>query len=89
MNIRFTAQVFKEGRMYVAHNPELDVSSCATTKNKALSNLKEAVHLFLEETENMGTLATILREAGFVKKSAKRFESSRFVTTRQVSLSLS
>jgi predicted RNase H-like HicB family nuclease len=88
VNIQFTAQIFKEGRAYVAHNTELDVSSCASTKEKALSNLKEAVHLFLEETEKMGTLTTILEEAGFIKRSAKKFEGPRFITTRQVSLSL-
>jgi predicted RNase H-like HicB family nuclease len=88
MNIKFTAQIFKEGRTYVAHNTELDVSSCASTKEKALSNLKEAVHLFLEETEKMGTLTRILEEAGFIKRGAKKFEGPKFITTRQVSLSL-
>src|SRR5689334_14161395 len=33
----------KEGRSFVAHTPELDVSSCGGTKEKAAKNLKEAV----------------------------------------------
>ena len=60
MNIEFTSQVFKEGRMFVAHSPELDVSSCATTEDKALANLQEAVRLFLEEAEKKGSLEQIL-----------------------------
>ena len=64
MEIQFTTQIFKEGRTFVAHTPELDVSSCGGTKEKALSNLKEAVMLFLEEAEKMGTLNRILGEAG-------------------------
>jgi predicted RNase H-like HicB family nuclease len=64
MEIEFTAQIFREGRTYVAHTPELDVSSCGGTKEKALKNLKEAVRLFLEEAEKMGTLDQILQEAG-------------------------
>ena len=52
MKIEFTSQIFKEGRMFVAHTPELDISSCATTKTKALENLQEAVRLFLEELNN-------------------------------------
>jgi predicted RNase H-like HicB family nuclease len=56
MKIEFTSQVFKEGRMFVAHTPELDISSCATTKTKALENLQEAVRLFLEEAERRGSL---------------------------------
>jgi predicted RNase H-like HicB family nuclease len=64
MEIAFTAQVFREGRTYVAHTPELDVSSCGGTKDRALKNLNEAVRLFLEEAEKMGTLDQILQEAG-------------------------
>ena len=36
--------------MYVAHNPELDVSSCGATKEKALKNLKEAVQILEKPT---------------------------------------
>ena len=60
MDIRFTAQIFKEGRLFVAHTPELDVSSCGGTMEKAAKNLKEAVRLFLEEAAKMGTLDQIL-----------------------------
>jgi len=49
MEIQFTTRIFKEGRTYVAHALELDVSSCAGSEDKAIRNLKEAVRLFLEE----------------------------------------
>ena len=58
MEIRFTTCIFKEERTYVAHALELDVSSCGASKEKALKNLKEAVRLFLEEAEKMGTPIT-------------------------------
>jgi predicted RNase H-like HicB family nuclease len=64
MEIQFTNQILKEGRTFAAHTPELDVSSCGGTKKKALKNLKEAVRLFLEEAEKLGTLEQILEEAG-------------------------
>jgi len=54
MEIEFTTQVFKEGKLYVAYTPELDVSSCGGTENRARRNLLEAVRLLLEE--KMGTL---------------------------------
>ena len=60
--IQFAARIFKEGRTYVVHALELDVSSCGGSKEKALRNLKEAVRLFLEETEKMGTLDQILQQ---------------------------
>jgi predicted RNase H-like HicB family nuclease len=63
MEIQFTTRIFKEGRTFIAHALELDVSSCGGTKEKALRNLKEAVRLFLEEAERLGTLERILDEA--------------------------
>jgi len=64
MEILFTTRIFKEGRTYVAHEIELDVSSCAGSEDKAIRNLKEAVRLFLEEAKTMSTLRQILEEAG-------------------------
>lgn len=75
MDIQFTTQIFKEGRTYVAHTRELDVSSCGSTEAKAVANLKLAVRLFLEEAETMGTLDQIL-------------EGPRFANIRQVSMPL-
>jgi predicted RNase H-like HicB family nuclease len=70
MEIQFTTKIFKEGKTFVAHAQELDVSSYGRTKEKAFANLKEAVGLFLEEAEKMGTLETILEEAGYKKTKA-------------------
>jgi predicted RNase H-like HicB family nuclease len=87
MEIQFTTQIFKEGRSYVAHTQELDVSSCGGTKEKALANLKEAVRLFLEEADKLGTLDQILEEAGFLKRR-NRLEGPKFIGTQKVSLPL-
>ena len=87
MEIEFTTQIFKEGRTYVAHAQELDVSSCAGTREKALKNLKEAVRLFLEEAGKMGTLDRILQEAGYLKRKS-RLEGPKFIGTRRITLPL-
>ncbi|HEX3526087.1 MAG TPA: type II toxin-antitoxin system HicB family antitoxin [Thermoanaerobaculia bacterium] len=44
----FTAILEKEGELYVALCPELDVASQGMTVEEATANLKEAVELFLE-----------------------------------------
>jgi predicted RNase H-like HicB family nuclease len=44
----FTAAIHKEGDMYVALCPELDVASQGETVEKARENLREAIELFLE-----------------------------------------
>ena len=44
----YTAILEREGDMYVALCPELDVASQGVTVEEATANLKEAVELFLE-----------------------------------------
>ena len=53
-DISFTVHIFKDGATYVAHAPELDVSSCGDTDEQARKNIQDAVRGFLEtsaETE--------------------------------------
>ena len=87
MEIQLTTRIFKEGRTFVAHALELDVSSCGGTKEKALKNLKEAVRLFLEEAENMGTLERILEEAGYTK-TRQKVAGPKFIGVQRLTLSL-
>lgn len=50
-NNSYTAILEKEGDMYVALCPELDVASQGPTVEQATANLKEAVELFLESAD--------------------------------------
>lgn len=63
--ISFTVRVLREGRLFVAHTPDLDISSAGETVEAAKVHLLEAVEAFLEEAQRMGTLADILEEAGY------------------------
>lgn len=64
--IAFTSLIFKEGEAFVSYCPELGVASCGDTVEDARQRLSEAVRLFLEESQRMGTLQDILQEEGFV-----------------------
>ena len=85
MEIQFTTRIFREGKTFVAYAQELDISSCGRTKEKAFANLKEAVGLFLEEAEKMGTLETILEEAGY-KKTKATLQVPKPISVQRVSL---
>jgi predicted RNase H-like HicB family nuclease len=87
MEIQLNTQIFKEGRTFVAHTRELDISSCGGTREKALRNLKEAVRLFLEEAGKTGALGQILEEAGYSYRKS-RFEAPKLISTQRVSLAL-
>jgi predicted RNase H-like HicB family nuclease len=67
MNISVRIEIFKEGDVYVALSPELNVSSFGETVEEAKKSIKEALEAFLEECEKMGTLEDILEESGFSK----------------------
>lgn len=49
--LNVTAEVWKEEPMYVAKCKELKVVSQGETAAKALSNLEEAIELYLEEED--------------------------------------
>ncbi len=64
-SIPYTSQLFEEDDQIVALCPELNVSSFGDTPEEALAALQEAITLFLEECQRMGTLETVLEEAGY------------------------
>ena len=47
----YTAILEREGDLYVALCPELDIASQGVTVEEATANLKEAVELFLESAD--------------------------------------
>jgi len=67
VKIRYDVLVFKERDTYVAYTPQLDLSSCGTSPKEARKMLDEAVGLFLEEAEKLGTIEDILQESGYDK----------------------
>ena len=64
-NLRFTVRIFKEGPIFVAHVPELDISSCGDTESQAQRNIRDAVAGFVETAKELGTLKEILEESGY------------------------
>ena len=66
-NYSIRVEIFKDGDVYVAWSPELNVSSFGETIEEAKSAIREAIEAFVEECEAMGTLKDVLEEAGFTK----------------------
>ncbi|MBI4276775.1 hypothetical protein HY629_02970 [Candidatus Uhrbacteria bacterium] len=78
MQLTYTTQLLKEGTTYISYSPELDLSSCGDSSDAARRGLHEAVTLFIEEAQKMGTLERILEEAGF-RKAHDRWEAPEFI----------
>lgn len=85
--IDYTTEIWKEGDAYVAWSPELDVSSAGKTVDEARAHLREAVELFLEESERMGTLGEVMEEAGYAP-SVKGWRAPERIAIEHAQLAL-
>jgi len=64
-------EIFREGDLYVALCPDLDVSSFGETIAEAKQSVQEALAAFVEECDAMGTLGEVLAEAGFEQQQTR------------------
>ena len=64
--ITLRANFHQERNQWIGWCPDLDVTSQGATRDEAEENLREAVELFLETCQEMGTLEEVLREAGLL-----------------------
>ncbi|MDP2951665.1 MAG: hypothetical protein Q8N55_04765 [bacterium] len=60
LNFKLALSIFKEGEMFVAYAPALDLSTAAETFIEVKKRFTEAVEIFFEEIEKMGTLEKYL-----------------------------
>ena len=55
----YTAVVWRETDGYVSKCPELGVASCGDSFDKAISNLREAVELYLENAVELDLIGEV------------------------------
>lgn len=67
VQVNLPVSFLKEGKIYVAYTPALDLSTCGKTLAEAERMFKEVVELFIEELQRMGTLDKTLSDLGWVK----------------------
>lgn len=63
-------EVKRDGHLYIASCPLLDVCSQGLTRKKALANLGEALYLFFRSCYERGTLTRVLKQSGFTPTRA-------------------
>lgn len=85
-DIEFNVQVWKEGNMFVSYVPQLDLASCGKSVDDARKSIREALELFFEETEKMGTLQQVLEEAGFETDQKKHWRAPEMVAFERLKM---
>ena len=56
----FSVTIWRENEMYVSKCPEIEVISAGNTPEEALTNLKEAIELWIENEKELGILEDYL-----------------------------
>jgi predicted RNase H-like HicB family nuclease len=69
-----TATIWDEEGVYVSKCPELGVASCGDTPEDALSNLKEAVELYLDNARELGIIEDVTTALTSSHKFTSAFE---------------
>jgi predicted RNase H-like HicB family nuclease len=87
MQFTFESEIWEEDGQYVARANPFNVMTCASTKQEVQAALLEAVELFLETAQDMGTLEDILVECGY-KPSNNSWVLMRQYERRYVALEL-
>ncbi|MCP5002577.1 MAG: hypothetical protein GY941_01295 [Planctomycetes bacterium] len=65
MKIKLTEEVWKEGSIFIAYCPELDIPACGETIAVAKKNLIEVINIQMSEMKKLGTFKENLEKAGF------------------------
>ena len=65
MYIEYTVSFWKEGNQIVGHAMPIDVMSCGYTQSEAEDALDDAVRVFVDRAQEMGTLEEVLAECGY------------------------
>ena len=79
----------QEGKGYSVICPELNVASQGETFEEAISNIKEAVELYIETAEELGTLDEVLEQLGLTKEDLKKKSLIPRVVTANVPIDVS
>ncbi len=87
MKISVKIEIFKEGDAYVALAPDINVSSFGETVEDAKKSIKEAIGIFVEECQEIGTLEDVLEESGFSKLN-NTWESRKPVSEENIAFAL-
>jgi len=69
--IELSAWTRKEDGQYSSWCPELDIASCGNTAEQAVSNLDEAIQLYLATLAEEGELLTVLGGRGLLPEKGE------------------
>lgn len=67
VQLKLSVQITKQGKRFIAWTPDLDLSTSGRTLVEAKKRFAEAVHIFVEELIEAGTVDDVLSSLGWTK----------------------
>lgn len=67
INFSAPVSIFKEGNVFVAYTPTLDISTCADTLKEVKERFEELVLIYFKELERKNTTDEVLTDLGWHK----------------------
>jgi len=64
-SLKITIEFWREGKLYIAKSPELDILAQGRSLEEAKKNLSEVIEIQFEEMKKLGTLDAFLNDMGF------------------------
>ena len=86
--IILTVVVKEEDKGYSVVCPELNVASQGETFEESISNIKEALELYIESSEQLGIMDEILEQLGITKEDYKKSKIIPRVVTANVPIEI-
>ena len=72
LEIKIPVQIIKEGDVFVAYTPALDLCTQGDTYEEVEKMLAEMIHIFFEECIEQGTIDQVLLDCGWKKVANKK-----------------
>tara|TARA_Y100000031_G_C8020582_1_gene292352 strand:+ start:61 stop:339 length:279 start_codon:yes stop_codon:yes gene_type:complete len=82
--IQLTVVVKEEDKGYSVVCPELNVASQGETFEESISNIKEAIELYIESAEQLGIIDDVLDQLGISQEDFKKERITPRVVTANV-----
>jgi len=87
--LKITIEFWKEGNLYIARSPELDMAAQGNSLEEAKANLREVIEIQLEEMRELGTLDEFLLEAGYSSRGGVMESDKEIISfDRQIAVAI-
>lgn len=70
LDVNLSVSIFKQGKVYVAYTPALDVSTYGNSIEEAQKNFDELVEVFFSEFDDARSLSNVLECMGWTKSKS-------------------